>query len=239
MENNVFKALEAVNVDAFTEKKDTGRVTLTYLSWANAWAEVARRYPDATYKIERFENNLPFVYDAKTGYMVFTEVTIGGVTHEMWLPVMDSHNAPMLDHPYEVQTKRSSYTVQACTMFDINTAIMRCLTKNLGMFGLGLYIYRGEDFPQAETNVAVSENNDKVAKAKEEAKQTISPQEIDELTNFLRENDVRASVVYSLYKVKRMADLTTAKYNNIHDHIEDIKAKQAEMKAEREKEQAE
>jgi hypothetical protein len=36
-----------------------------------------------------------------------------------------------------------------------------------------------------------------------------------------------------------MADLTTAKYNNIHDHIEDIKAKQAEMKAEREKEQAE
>jgi hypothetical protein len=106
------------------------------------------------------------------------------------------------------------------------------------MFGLGLYIYRGEDFPESESNVTISENNDKIAKAKEEAKQTISPQEIDELTNFLRENDVRASVVYSLYKVKRMADLTTAKYNNIHDHIEDIKAKQAEMKAEREKEQA-
>jgi hypothetical protein len=229
---NVFKQLEAVNVDAFTEKKDTGRKVLTYLSWANAWAEVARRFPDASYTIKKFENNLPFVYDPKTGYMVFTEVTIGGVTHEMWLPVMDGHNMAMLDHPYEVQTKKSTITVQACTMFDINTTIMRCLTKNLGMFGLGLYIYRGEDFPQSESNVTISENNDKVAKAKEEAKQTISPQEIDELTNFLREHDVRASVVYKLYKVKKMADLTTAKYNNIHDHIDDIKAKQEEMKAE-------
>lgn len=235
--DNVFKQLEAVNVDAFTEKKDTGRVTLTYLSWASAWAEVARRFPDATYRIERFgENNLPFVYDPKTGYMVFTEVTIGGVTHEMWLPVMDSHNAPMLDHAYEVKTKKSSYTVNAATMFDVNTAIMRCLTKNLGMFGLGLYIYRGEDFPQSESNVTISENNDKVAKKKEEAKQTITDAHRSELESFLREHDVRISVIYKLYKVKKMDDLTISAYKNIHDHIEDIKAKQEEMKQEREAE---
>lgn len=233
---NVFKQLEAVNVDAFTEKKDTGRVTLTYLSWANAWAEVARRFPDASYTIKKFEDNLPFVYDAKTGYMVFTEVTIGGVTHEMWLPVMDSHNAPMLDHSYEVKTKKSSYTVQACTMFDINTAIMRCLTKNLGMFGLGLYIYRGEDFPQSESNVTISENNDKVAKKKEEAKQTITDAHRSELESFLREHDVRISVIYKLYKVKKMDDLTISAYKNIHDHIDDIKAEQEKMKQEREAE---
>lgn len=234
---NVFKQLEAVNVDAFTEKKDTGRVTLTYLSWANAWAEVARRFPDATYRIERFgENNLPFVYDPKTGYMVFTEVTIGGITHEMWLPVMDSHNAPMLDHTYEVKTKKSSYTVNAATMFDVNTAIMRCLTKNLGMFGLGLYIYRGEDFPQSESNVTISENNDKVAKKKEEAKQTITDAHRSELESFLREHDVRISVIYKLYKVKKMDDLTISAYKNIHDHIDDIKAEQEKMKQEREAE---
>ena len=34
------------------------------------------------------------------------------------------------------------------TMFDINKTIMRCLVKNLAMFGLGLYIYAGEDLPE-------------------------------------------------------------------------------------------
>ena len=34
-------------------------------------------------------------------------------------------------------------------MFDINTAIMRCLVKCLAMFGLGTYIYAGEDLPEA------------------------------------------------------------------------------------------
>ena len=32
-------------------------------------------------------------------------------------------------------------------MFDVNKTIMRCLVKNLAMFGLGLYIYSGEDLP--------------------------------------------------------------------------------------------
>ena len=33
-------------------------------------------------------------------------------------------------------------------MFDVNKAIMRCLVKNLAMFGLGLYVYAGEDLPE-------------------------------------------------------------------------------------------
>lgn len=33
-------------------------------------------------------------------------------------------------------------------MFDVNKAVMRCLVKNLAMFGLGLYIYAGEDLPE-------------------------------------------------------------------------------------------
>jgi hypothetical protein len=39
-------------------------------------------------------------------------------------------------------------------MFDINTAIMRCLVKNLAMFGLGLYIYAGEDLPEEDAKQA-------------------------------------------------------------------------------------
>lgn len=142
-----FDILNAVNVNEHTEIKDTGKVKLTYLSWAWAWAEVKKRFPDAQYEIIKF-NGLPYVFDEKTGFMVYTTVTIDGITHEMWLPVMDGNNRAMLDHSYEVVTKYNKFTVQPATMFDVNKAIMRCLTKNLAMFGLGLYIYAGEDLPE-------------------------------------------------------------------------------------------
>ena len=154
MENNVFNELNKVNVNEHVEKKNTGKTTLSYLSWSWAWTEVKKRYPDATYEIVKFENGLPYTYDKNTGYMVYTKVTIQGVTHEMWLPVMDSHNCSMLSEPYEVKTKYNSYTVDKCTMFDVNKTIMRCLTKNLAMFGLGLYIYAGEDLPTDEERVS-------------------------------------------------------------------------------------
>ena len=93
----------------------------------------------------------PWLYDENLGYMVFTSVTIENVTKQMWLPVMDSHNRAMKDRAYTVKTKYKEITVEPATMFDINKAIMRCLTKNLAMFGLGLYIYAGEDLPESES----------------------------------------------------------------------------------------
>lgn len=141
-----FEKLYGINVNGHTEEKNG----LTYLSWAWAWAEVKRVYPDATYSIKKFENSLPYVYDEKVGYMVFTEVTIEGLTYEMWLPVMDGANKAMKSEPYTYKTKYGEKTVEAATMFDINKTIMRCLVKNLAMFGLGMYIYAGEDLPEVE-----------------------------------------------------------------------------------------
>lgn len=116
-----------------------------------------KKYPSATYKIRTWDKK-PYLYDAKLGYLVMTSVTIDDVTHEMWLPVMDGANKSMKDEPYTYQVKEyenrkwtGNYidkTVEAATMFDINTAIMRCLVKNIAMFGLGLYIYSGEDLPE-------------------------------------------------------------------------------------------
>ena len=145
----VFDRLFAVDVSEHIEKKDTGKgQSLSYLSWSYAWANVKKRYPTANYEICKFgENQTPYVYDENTGYMVFTKVTIEGVTHEMWLPVMDNRNEAMLDHQRKIQYKNYTATVEAATMFEINKTIMRCLTKNLAMFGLGLYIYAGEDLP--------------------------------------------------------------------------------------------
>lgn len=153
-----FEVLNQVNVNDHTEVKDTGKVKLTYLSWAWAWAEVKKRFPNASYEIVKF-NGLPYVYDDKTGFMVYTKVTIEDITHEMWLPVMDSNNKAMLARSYEVKTSYKTFTVNPATMFDINKTIMRCLTKNLAMFGLGLYIYAGEDLPEgSEEEVIIPQN---------------------------------------------------------------------------------
>lgn len=141
---SMFKTLSEINVNDKTE----GKNGLTYLSWTWAWAEFCKVYPDATYEIWKDENGLPYVFDPNTGYMCYTSVTVGDLTHEMWLPVMDSANNAMKAVPYSYKTKYGKEVrVAAATMFDINKTIMRCLTKCLAMFGLGLYIYAGEDLP--------------------------------------------------------------------------------------------
>lgn len=155
----LFETLREINVTGHVEQKNG----LNYLSWAWAIDEVMKRYPDVIYEIERFEDNKPYLYDEKTGYMVFTRVRIGDTEREMWLPVMDGANKAMLDHEYtykvakyewknKVKTKvgEEVKTVEAATMFDINKTIMRCLVKNLAMFGLGLALYSGEDLPEEE-----------------------------------------------------------------------------------------
>lgn len=146
-----FDVLNALNVNGHIDEKIVDRVKLSYLSWPWAWAEVKKRFPDAHYEIWRSEQNLPYAYDPATGYMVYTSVTIDGITHEMWLPVMNNANKAMRSQPYKYATKFGEKTVEAATMMDINKAIMRCLVKNLAMFGLGLYIYAGEDLPEAES----------------------------------------------------------------------------------------
>ena len=133
---NVFNKLYEINVNDHTEKKNN----LSYLLWTYAWAEAKKRFPTLTYKIHLFgEQQLPYVYDENTGYMVFTEITIDGLTHSMWLPVMDSSNKAMKNKPYTYDTRyKKGIVVESATMFDINKTIMRCLVKNLAMFGLGL-----------------------------------------------------------------------------------------------------
>lgn len=92
MEKPVFEELFEVNVNAHFENKNG----LSYLSCPYAWAAVKKRFPDANYKIHQFgEAHLPYVFEEGVGYMVFTEVTIDGMSHMMWLPVMEGANKEM------------------------------------------------------------------------------------------------------------------------------------------------
>jgi hypothetical protein len=127
--SSTFNALAAINVNDKTEKKGK----FTYLSWAWAWKTFVQNYPEATYEIVKNELNLPY-FNSEAGGMVYTKVTAGGITHEMWLPIMDMQN----------KAKKQF------DMMDVNKTVMRCLVKNLAMFGLGLYIYAGEDLPEED-----------------------------------------------------------------------------------------
>ena len=217
----VFDELNAINVNDKTEKKKSGGTELTYLSWTWAWAEVKKRYPEAHYEIV-MHNGLPYVYDENTGYMVFTTVTIDGITHMMWLPVMDGANKAMKNQPYTYATKyNGEKTVDAATMFDINKTIMRCLVKNLAMFGLGLYIYAGEDLPEAE--VEEQKTAHEVAKKKLEK---IDSVQLETLKAILSGNGIEEKFVLDLYKLKSLEEVTNQKYENIQAHIDDIKRKQ-------------
>ena len=162
-QSELYKKLIQLDVNSHTEEKNG----LTYLSWAWAWQEFKRLCPDAVYEVKKFTNaqtgiTLPYI-ESEIGYMVFTSITAKGVTHEMWLPVMDGANKTMKKDAYTYQVKIYEWNeqkrkkefmgnyeekrVDAISMFDVNKTIMRCLTKNIAMFGLGLYIYAGEDLP--------------------------------------------------------------------------------------------
>jgi hypothetical protein len=129
--DNYFVVLNSINVNEHTEQKNG----LTYLSWAWAWTEVKKVFPDATYTI--YENNDGWNYftDGRTGW-VKTGVTINGIEHIEYLPIMDFRN--------------KSIALENITSFDVNKAIQRSLTKAVARHGLGLYIYAGEDLPVVE-----------------------------------------------------------------------------------------
>lgn len=129
--DNYFNDLYAVNVNGHTEKKNN----LTYLSWAWAWGEIKKRHPDATYTVYENADGWNYHTDGRTCW-VKTGVTVNGIEHIEYLPVMDYKN--------------KSISIENVTSFDVNKAIQRSLTKACARHGLGLYIYAGEDLPEEE-----------------------------------------------------------------------------------------
>lgn len=131
MEKNYFSELYAVNVNGKVEKKNG----LSYVSWPFAWAEIKKLHPDAVYTI--YENADGWLYhtDGRTCW-VKTGVTVNGIEHIEYLPVMDHRNR--------------SIPLDQIDSFAVNKAVQRSLTKACARHGLGLYIYAGEDLPEDE-----------------------------------------------------------------------------------------
>lgn len=129
---SAFDLLNAVNVGDHIEQKNR----LSYLSWAWAWAELKKRYPDSFYTIYENASGMFYHTDGRTCWVKTGVTLVDGeykLEHIEYLPVMDYKNA--------------SIPVDKVTSFDVNKAIQRSLTKAVARHGLGLYIYAGEDLP--------------------------------------------------------------------------------------------
>jgi hypothetical protein len=137
---NIEHRLLKLNVNDHTEKKQN----LTYLSWAWAWQQALLADPHATFRVHTFstaqDGASPVMNINGTG-MVWVDVTLNGKTRTGFLPIMDHRNKPIPEPD----------------AFQVNTAIMRCMTKTLALFGLGLYIYAGEDLPYDDEPVEQKE----------------------------------------------------------------------------------
>lgn len=131
--NNTFEILNAINVNGMTEKKkQTNGTTLAYISWASAYQIAKQHFPDLSYEVERNpETGLPYWYDPLTGYMVFTKVTINGVTHEMWLPVLDATNHAMKSGISKCQLCPSFCLFLFTVFHDINKTLLFFAVVNL------------------------------------------------------------------------------------------------------------
>lgn len=127
--DNYFVKLYGINVNDKVEKKNG----LSYVSWPYAWAEVKKLYPEAVYTIYENKDGWNYHTDGRTCW-VKTGVTVNGIEHIEYLPVMDYKNR--------------SIAADQVTSFDVNKAIQRSLTKAVARHGLGLYIYAGEDLPE-------------------------------------------------------------------------------------------
>ena len=183
---NYFEELAAVNVNGKTEEKNG----LKYLSWAFAWGELKKRHPTAFYTIYENAQGWNYHTDGRTAW-VKTGVTVDGIEHIEYLPVMDYKN--------------QSIPLDKVTSIAVNKTIQRSLTKAVARHGLGLYVYAGEDLPEAPegsqgANKATPEADDPRA-IFAELKDVIAK-------NGLNGNEIAAK--FNLSKTSTAADLKAA-----------------------------
>lgn len=169
-EKNYFTELNEIDVSSKVERKNN----LSYLSWAWAWGEVKKKHPEANYIIYERPDGINYWDDGNTAW-VKTGVIIKGIEHIEYLPIMDFRN--------------KSIEVSELTSFDVNKAIQRSLTKAIARHGLGLYIYAGEDLPEA----VMEEKKHDAAKANEA--QALITSKMQELVTFLGSKDEAMSYI--------------------------------------------
>lgn len=208
--DTTFEKLIKLDVSDKVKVKGKGKQAQNYLSWTFAWEKIRTVYPDANYKVLNNDEGMPYFKD-DFGVMIKTEVTIKNETLSMWLPVLDGANKAMksIAYSYKVNEwvngnktgKMIDKYVEPATMFDINTATMRCLVKNFAMFGLGLNLYTGEDFIE---------------------KVTINLAQNSEIMKIIQENKFDLKEFCFVYGMQKPLELHESNFNDAINLLEDV-----------------
>ena len=204
--SNYFEELNKINVNDKTE----GKGKFTYLSWTFAWGELKKKHPDATYTVYENEHGWNYHTDGRYAW-VKTGVTVEGIEHIEYLPVMDFNN--------------KSITVDKITSFDVNKTIQRSVTKAIARHGLGLYIYAGEDLPDEADGTAESRKTVKAEVPKKTDK--ITAAEAKSLAQLIelkgKTIDNMLAYVNKKYQtnIAKVEDMTKAQYAEIFNMLKD------------------
>jgi hypothetical protein len=197
-EKNYFEVLNNIDVGDKIEKKNG----LSYLSWAWAWGEIKKRHPDAIYTIYENADGLFYHTDGKTAW-VKTGVTVNGIEHIEYLPVMDYKN--------------KSIPIENITSTDVNKAIQRSLTKAVARHGLGLYIYAGEDLPEEKKGTTDKEMDEHLEKK-------ITENDVKIIEKMVEGKDALKTWVLQQCNVTKFEDITNAQYGQamraLNEHFE-------------------
>lgn len=205
---SVWATLSAVNCSEHTQEKNG----LTFLSWAWAWGIMMEHYPQTQYEFFNESRD-------EFGHVeVWCKVTIGELSRTMWLPVMDYRNN----------------AIKNPDLRKISDTRMRCLTKCLAMFGLGHYIYAGEDLPKASEEPAEEKPKAPAKKPepkKEQAKAESSPHDIPDeesainVVNFMCDtvdeyhSDSQESLADFWRQNKQLIDLLDTNYQEQYQRL--------------------
>lgn len=131
---NYFQKLNSIECEV--EKKNW----LNYISWVDGWTELKKIHPDATY--EKVKNWDTYLFKSGTWWSVECSVSINWLTHTADLAVTDFKNQ-------EIKYESIKST-------DIQNTLQRAFAKAIAMHWIGLYVYRGEDFPEDNWEEVVS-----------------------------------------------------------------------------------
>lgn len=178
----IWDTLSPINVNEFVEKKNG----FTYLSWSWAHQTLMSHFPDnwCHYDEEKYDDGTVMV----TCYLSIREGDEVATRH-MHLPCLDYRNKPIANP----------------SAMAINTTRQRAYVKTLSLFGLGLYIYSGEDIPQAE----------KVAD-----EQVITPKESLEIAKLIDDTGSDIEKFKSAFAVDDISKLTKAQFKRAKDLLE-------------------
>jgi hypothetical protein len=110
------------------------------------------------------------------------------VSRSMWLPVMDHRNKSIINPDSRA----------------ISDSKMRCLVKCLAMYGLGFYIYAGEDLPEAE---------------KEDLNKPIDQAQAKQLFEMLDYSGADAEKFYKFYRITKVSDLPKSHYEQAYNML--------------------